>query len=269
MVRKPKDTTKSIIQNKARQLFLKKGYSETTIRDISTAADVTPGAIYLYFKGKRDLFDSLDISEMEQVRPEFEKKKKKILSAALANFGKKGFEATTMDQIALACGVSKAALYTYCESKEDLLVMVLQESAFNIFSRQIRTQFDDSDWETVLLNMGRSHMHIGKEKERVALFRTVIQESVRFPEIGKLFYERAYKAACDEVVDYLLHLQGKGKIDLKDIDISMAVQTYFASLQSYYLLNSIIAGIPLTNDPEEYLQMSTRIFLNGLKNISK
>ena len=40
----------------ARRLFLEQGYLGCTIRDIALEAQLTPGAIYVYFKGKDELF---------------------------------------------------------------------------------------------------------------------------------------------------------------------------------------------------------------------
>lgn len=42
--------------NVARDLFAKKGYSETSIRDILTAANISKGNLYHHFKGKEFLF---------------------------------------------------------------------------------------------------------------------------------------------------------------------------------------------------------------------
>lgn len=47
-------------------------------------------------------------------------KRLKILEAAAARFGQSGYEATSMDDVAAAAGVSKGSLYDYFENKEDL-----------------------------------------------------------------------------------------------------------------------------------------------------
>jgi AcrR family transcriptional regulator len=47
-------------------------------------------------------------------------KREAILAAAARLFAQKGFEATTMDDVAGAAGVSKATLYRYITSKEEL-----------------------------------------------------------------------------------------------------------------------------------------------------
>ena len=59
---------------------------------------------------------------MPKVVPEYkEEARAKILEAARVVFAKKGYHDATMDDVAKEVGVSKGALYTYFESKEDLL----------------------------------------------------------------------------------------------------------------------------------------------------
>ena len=256
-----------IIRN-ANDCFLKYGYHETTIRTIARTAGISPGLIYKYFSSKQALFNSLNIPQMAARRPEQEKKRSEILSAALVLFGDRGFEGTNMDEIASAVGMSKATLYLFCVSKEDLLVQVLQESTLNILSKSIKIDHDDENWQEAIRQVGRSYLEIAHQPDRVALLRTVIRESAKYPEIGALYYEKGFMAACLNVVDYLQHLKKIGIIKMRNADIITAVHTYLGSLQSFVLMNSTIVGITLRVTPEDYLDMSTTFFLNGLKSHS-
>lgn len=254
----------SQIQFAAKACFMEKGLAETTIRDIAARANISPGNIYCYFKGKKELFDSLNIPEMEQIRPEFEKKRAELLRAALVLFGEKGFEGTTMDAIASKVGVSKATLYMYCENKEDLLVQVLQQSDFNISSKQTTLNEHTEDWQNEIKKVGRSYMMISTQPERVALLRTVIMESAKYPEIGKLYYEKGFRTACEHIAQYLLKLKKLNKIQIEEENIMTAVHTYLGSIQSYIILNSAIRGIILDHTAEKYLDTTTNMFLAGL-----
>ncbi|WP_264673519.1 TetR/AcrR family transcriptional regulator [Acinetobacter sp. HR7] len=40
-------------------LFIKKGFSKTTIRDISSAAELSIGSVYRYFSNKEDIFEAI------------------------------------------------------------------------------------------------------------------------------------------------------------------------------------------------------------------
>jgi AcrR family transcriptional regulator len=59
------------------------------------------------------------------VRPRSNEAHAKVLRAALALFGERGIDATSMDAIAQACGVSKATIYNHWADKESLLMEVM------------------------------------------------------------------------------------------------------------------------------------------------
>ena len=72
---------------------------------------------------------------MPRVFPEYkEQAKQKIVKSAVSAFGKKGYDHTTMEDIAKETGVSKSALYTYFQSKEDILAE-LMKSGFETSDR--------------------------------------------------------------------------------------------------------------------------------------
>src|SRR5580765_574142 len=59
------------------------------------------------------------------VRPRSIEAHDKVLNAALALFAERGIEATSMDAIAQASGVSKATIYNHWNDKEALLLEVM------------------------------------------------------------------------------------------------------------------------------------------------
>lgn len=62
------------------------------------------------------------------VRPRaenYEERRLELLDAAASMFAEKGFDGASMAQIASSCGVSKALLYHYYKSKEELLYSML------------------------------------------------------------------------------------------------------------------------------------------------
>lgn len=52
---------------------------------------------------------------------QFERKREVLLKEAAASFNRRGYHGTSLTEIARKLGVTKAALYTYVPSKEDLL----------------------------------------------------------------------------------------------------------------------------------------------------
>jgi AcrR family transcriptional regulator len=62
---------------------------------------------------------------MPRVVPEYkEVAKNRIIQAATRVFSKKGYQGSSMDDIAKEVGVTKASLYLYFESKKDLLKII-------------------------------------------------------------------------------------------------------------------------------------------------
>jgi TetR/AcrR family acrAB operon transcriptional repressor len=64
MVRPDNEDREQRILDAAANLFMHYGYDKTTIDDIAREAGISKGAIYLHFKGKDALFESLLVREM-------------------------------------------------------------------------------------------------------------------------------------------------------------------------------------------------------------
>ncbi|HOL38490.1 MAG TPA: TetR/AcrR family transcriptional regulator [Rubrivivax sp.] len=56
--------------------------------------------------------------------PGYDEQREHILAAAAALFARSGYNATTMKEVAEACGVSKPTLYHYVRDKHDLLAQI-------------------------------------------------------------------------------------------------------------------------------------------------
>jgi AcrR family transcriptional regulator len=64
---------------------------------------------------------------MPRVVPEYkEEARRRIIDAGFAVLAKKGYCATTMDDIAAHIGVSKGALYLYFKNKDDLVIEIIK-----------------------------------------------------------------------------------------------------------------------------------------------
>lgn len=56
MSHKKSDRKRRLILSKAKQVFIKKGFISTTIKDIAEECNISRGGIYLYFKSVDDIF---------------------------------------------------------------------------------------------------------------------------------------------------------------------------------------------------------------------
>src|SRR5205807_10051310 len=66
-----------------------------------------------------------------------EESRRKILRSAAQVFGARGFHSGVVDDIVKACGTSKGAVYFYFESKEQILLSVVEDFASSL-AREIQ-----------------------------------------------------------------------------------------------------------------------------------
>lgn len=141
-------------------------------------------------------------------------KKRAVLKAALRLFLEQGFGATSMDAIAREAGVSKATLYAHVKSKEELFAAITATCAEQLLAAH--TAFEqESDIRAALLRFSREHVALLLSPEGAAMYRIVIAEAPRFPELGRAFYENGPAIRLKALVEYLQRADAAGvlKVD--------------------------------------------------------
>jgi len=100
--------------------------------------------------------------------------RKKIVREAFEVFLAKGFEKTTMDDIAARLGVTKPAIYRYYKNKEELFLASGAETMLGEFRRIFATSFASDDLITGAglffdehLKINRKYSAIWKDMERI------------------------------------------------------------------------------------------------------
>ena len=94
------------------------------------------------------------LKDLKELRKERKRKLKRdnIIKFAEQSFIEQGFDSTIIDQVALDAGYTKATIYNYFESKEDLLTAVLAkdyEVMFNVFKKYIEQPRKTSGVRTI------------------------------------------------------------------------------------------------------------------------
>jgi len=107
-----------------------------------------------------------------KTKEEAEKTRARILASALSLFSRKGYERTTFNDIASRLKMTKGAVYWHFESKEKLLV-ALVDIALNRFRRQIEELMPEGDltFMTVADMMVRNAEAVVSEPKSAAFFR--------------------------------------------------------------------------------------------------
>ena len=72
--------------------------------------------------------------------PGYDTQREQILARAAELFARQGYTATSMNQVALACGVSKPSLYHYVRDKYQLLVEIAEDHVARLQALVLRAQ---------------------------------------------------------------------------------------------------------------------------------
>jgi len=141
------------------------------------------------------------------MRIKTETRRKAIIEAATHVFLVNGFEKTTMSDIATQLGGSKATLYGYFSTKEDLFLEAMNALGETLFAETYAELLTEGDIRDRLRHFGISMLSFTTSANALAMFRLMIAGSTR-PEIGRGIYvqgmqkgEAAIKALLKAAMD--------------------------------------------------------------------
>jgi len=149
-----------------------------------------------------------------------------VKHAARAMFLDQGFSATSMDAIAKAAGVSKATLYAYFPSKEALFASLIMTECEGL-ERALPLPDLSAGLYPALREFARQYLRVFIERKDVAFVRIIANESSRFPDLGRLFYESGPLATIKRLARFLDEAKAKGLLEFDD---AITAATQFLSL---------------------------------------
>ncbi|MGU3577160.1 TetR/AcrR family transcriptional regulator [Brucellaceae bacterium C25G] len=159
-------------------------------------------------------------------------KRAQILSGAQDIFLDKGFEATSMSDVAREAGVSKGTLYVYFTNKDDLFEAICYEYRRIMFSElaEILEQGPYSKEQLIQFGLLLSKRFLAEKA--VTAQRIVLGIRERNPEITHGFYHSGPKRLLDSVERYLSHLVSLKLLQIPDMHLAACqlVDLFFAGL---------------------------------------
>jgi TetR/AcrR family transcriptional repressor of mexJK operon len=154
------------------------------------------------------------------------RKMETVTRSARELFLGQGFAATSMDAIAKAAGVSKATLYAYFPSKETLFAFLIIAECEGL-QRDLPLPDLSEGLYPALQKFARQYVRAFIERKDIAFVRTIANESNRFPDLGRLFYESGPVATIRRLAQFLDEAKAK---DLLVFEDSIMAATQFLSL---------------------------------------
>jgi TetR/AcrR family transcriptional regulator len=207
--------------------------------------------------------------------PDVETLREKLLNAAQAEFGDKGFAGARVEEIASCAGASKQALYHHFGSKEGIFAATVEEAYRRLRApdQDIRTKVRKLEPKDALRTLIE---HLFKPSIGTVRFQRIMHDENRFEAIhaqGLTSAKRAYADLLETIKDILDRGETAGVfrpgIDPKQLYV------FLAGVLVYRLTNAhtLTAMLDLTLDDEEGARRSRQsaieLILDGLRPVEQ
>jgi AcrR family transcriptional regulator len=121
-----------------------------------------------------------------------------------------------MATIAAEVGGSKGTLYGYFSSKEELFAAFVVSAGQQRWEEFIACHEEASGIEARLMTLGRKYLRFLLSEEIMSVNRLVIAEAVRFPELGRIFYDNGPKSVIGVIAATLQQAADSGELRIAD-----------------------------------------------------
>ncbi len=192
-------------------------------------------------------------------------RRSQILEAALEVFSTKGFQKATNKDIASAAGgMSPGLIYHYFKDKEDLFISLVRERATLLQLTDHPDVFMELAPREALTKVANAYLAIFRNASHVALFRIVMSEVIRFPQIGDMFNRVLVSKIFHFIRSYLDVQVERGT--LRAHDTAIATRSFIGMIMIHMLAREFLhqPEAQLTTD-EQVITTAVDIFLKGLE----
>ena len=186
-----------------------------------------------------------------------------IVAVARDHFFEHGYGNTSMSAIAAELGGSKGTLWSYFPSKEALFAAVMEATAEE-FRRELDFPAPGGDPVATLTRLCCSLIDRVVSPMALSMLRLVTAEAGRFPEIGRLFFDRGPGRTQQMIADYLADNLAE---ELGDIDFADAARMLMA-LCSWGIFYDRLWGLieqPSNEEKETEARRAAELFLRAYR----
>ena len=190
-------------------------------------------------------------------------KQRDIADAATRLFMAQGYADVSMDAVARAAGVSKATLYAYFASKDRLFASLVGDACRQSGPGSVELADDEADIRATLTTLADRTLRFLLEQKTLAIYRVVVAEAARFPELGRAFYERGAGTSRRNLAAWLERQMAAGR--LRSADPGVAAEQFIALLRTLLHMRAVL-GIdppPTADEIQRTVQAAVDTFLRA------
>jgi TetR/AcrR family transcriptional repressor of mexJK operon len=185
----------------------------------------------------------------EDLDPRARAKRDQILAGARRVFLRDGFAAASTDAIAAEAKVSKRTLYVYYPSKEELFAGIMRELSLEnpqtraLESMEEMTPGSEEELRRALLELANKIVATMMQPGYLALLRTTIADTHRFPQLGGLFRATVPERAMRSFAVFIERSRERGVVG-SGVDGETAARMFVGPLLTYAVLDGLLAEGP-------------------------
>ena len=181
------------------------------------------------------------------MRVRTEEKRQEIIRIAAELFDDLGYERTSMSAIAANVGGSKATLYGYFQSKEDLLRAVLDRDVNEEADQLLQEFLSEKDLRSGLIRLGISYL--SRHHARATSIRTVANQP-----IAQEFYETVFRPAWQRLADRFATMMKEGRLKFAD---PWTTAMHWKGLNEWDMLERHLLSANAASGPNEIVTAAT------------
>jgi AcrR family transcriptional regulator len=163
----------------------------------------------------------------------------RLIQAAREAFMEEGYRAS-VEGIAARAGVAKQTLYNHFPSKDELF-----SESVGLIAAAIAVSLDGQtdDVRATLLRFGATFREKVHGAEGIAMFRTMMAEAVRFPNLAKAFFAKGPDQTATRLAGFLSRAMAAGR--LRQNDPRFAAEILMGMLNNLDHFRSLSGDTPL------------------------
>lgn len=193
------------------------------------------------------------------------RKRQAILQAATGVFLKKGYDGTSVDEIAAVAAVSKQTVYKHFNDKEQLFCAIVLATTDEI-DQLVQVVSDalanTSSLEKDLGDLARQFMSALMQPHMLRLRRLVIANAERLPDVARAWFERGFERVLKTLAAHFETLTKQKRLRMKD---PMLAAQHFVGLLLWIPINkAMFSGNDKSStkaDLLKYAQAAVEVFL--------
>lgn len=196
-------------------------------------------------------------------REQQEQRHEELLNVALDIFLEKGFEQTTMEEIAIRVGMSKRTVYARYEDKASLFKAAVQRAVerYTVPRSEVEA-LATNDLAETLAAVARQRIANVATPVATKLQRILSAQSYRFPELFHAAFDEGAGPTINFLKDLFMHYSKQGQIHVTD---PRRAATAFLSLAVGGPARIIVSGNKIDDAAiEDHIRFAVNLFLKGV-----